>query len=242
MKVTYLPFNKDMIIGLLDGRKTATRRVIKIPEGWELHDSKISKITSSHPKKGKWGALIRKGLNTSFPQSDLVSAPCAAGDLVWVRETWGVISHEFDENGNIKKWNPDRPSTQVKELKLGKGYYTGHVIYRADGEMRWCNDFEDEISAWHPSIHMPREASRLTLKITDVRIERVQDITEADAIKEGVHPASPSSLIWPYRTTFMELWDDLYKSWCDNPYVWVIEFEVIHQNVDVYIKNMNKAA
>lgn len=76
-----------MVNALLDGRKLVTRRPLVIPEGWELHDRKLSKITSSHPKKGKWGVLIRRGVDTDFPQTNLVPAPCFIDDLVWVRET-----------------------------------------------------------------------------------------------------------------------------------------------------------
>ncbi|MDI7855118.1 hypothetical protein [Vibrio parahaemolyticus] len=240
MKETYLPFTADMVNALLDGRKLVTRRPLVIPEGWELHDRKPSKITSSHPKKGKWGALIRRGVGTDFPQSDLVTAPCFVGDLVWVRETWGVVNHSFDEDGNMVEWTPDRPALPVKELKYGKGYYTGSVIYRADGEMRWCNDFEEEISAWHPSIHMPKAASRITLKVADVRIERVQEITEEQAVLEGMptdeecqRKAIESGLSWYQKpvTWFKNLWDGLYNNWSDNPYVWVIEFEVVNKNV-----------
>ncbi|HCJ7273413.1 TPA: hypothetical protein NVH30_003051 [Vibrio cholerae] len=251
MKETCFPFTKDMVNALLDGRKLVTRRPLVIPEGWELRDRKLSKITSSHPKKGKWGALIRRGVDTDFPQADLIPAPCFIDDLVWVRETWGVVNHTFDENGNMVEWTPDRPARRVKEMKFGKGYYTGHAIYRADGEMRWCDDFEDEVSAWHPSIHMPRAASRTTLIVTDVRIERVQEITEEQAILEGMptreeaqRMAVESGLGWYQNPVvwFKNLWDGLYSNWNKNPYVWAIEFKVVKKNISEVLEELKDAA
>lgn len=251
MKTIPMIFNTEMVKALLSGSKAVTRRPLTVPDGWDLHGRKPSKITSSHPKKGKWGALIRRGVGTDFPQSDLVSAPCFVGDLIWVRETWGVISHSFDEDGSFIDWTPDRPALPIKELKHGKGYYTGYAIYRADGEMQWCDDFGEEKSAWHPSIHMPKRASRLTLKVTDVRIERVQDITEEQAVLEGMptsekcqRMAVESGLSWHQKpvTWFKSLWDSIYNDWSNNPYVWVVEFEVIHLNVAQVINQMEATA
>ena len=244
MKETCLLFSADMVNALLDGRKLVTRRPLVIPDGWELHGRKPSKITSSNRK---WGALIRRGVGTDFFQS--VAAPCFVGDLVWVRETWGVVNHSFDEDGNMVEWMPDRPVLPVRELKYGKGYYTGSVIYRADGEMRWCNDFEEEISAWHPSIHMPKAASRITLKVTDVRIEQVQDITETQAVLEGMptdeecqRMAVESGLSWYQKPVawFKNLWNGIYSDWDANPYVWVIEFEVINKNISLVVEELKQ--
>ena len=242
MKHVPMIFNSAMVKALLDGRKTVTRRPLRIPEGWELADTKLSKITSSHPKKGKWGALVRCGVGTEFPQADLITASCSVGDLIWVRETWGVISHSFDEDGILMEWTPDRPALPIKELKHGKGYYTGHAIYRADGEMQWCDEFGEENSAWHPSIHMPKAASRITLKVADVRIERVTDISDEQAVSEGMpsreeaqRMAVSAGLEWYDRPTkwFKRLWQQIYgdESWSPTQFVWVIEFEMINQNV-----------
>ncbi|EJL6981392.1 hypothetical protein NMT40_000923 [Vibrio cholerae] len=249
MKVVPMIFNTDMVKALMAGDKVVTRRPAN-----NLSFSERVGFTV-----GKWaygiGWNLRETMNNCI-RSKSAKCPAQIGDLIYVRETWGVVSHQFDDHGNMVKWTPDRPSTQVKELKFGKGYYTGHAIYRADGEMRWCNDFEDEVSAWKPSIHMPRTASRLTLKVTDVRIEKLQDITEDQCWKEGIEHIDGQFDIYQLsemaktfdgtfedaKASFACLWDSIYKDWHQNPYVWVIEFEVIHQNVDQYLQSIKNAA
>ncbi|WP_114774492.1 hypothetical protein [Vibrio cholerae] len=259
MKVVPMIFNTDMVKALMAGDKVVTRRPVSpYPEasgfGYDWWPSK--KFSSMVQVSGF--EKIDCDYKRDFVEETVRDAcPIAnIGDLIYVRETWGVVSHQFDDHGNMVKWTPDRPSTQVKELKFGKGYYTGHAIYRADGEMRWCNDFEDEVSAWKPSIHMPRTASRLTLKVTDVRIEKLQDITEEQCWKEGIEHTIGTFDIYQLsemaktfdgtfedaKASFACLWDSIYKDWHQNPYVWVIEFEVIHQNVDQYLQSIKNAA
>jgi hypothetical protein len=87
----------------------------------------------------------------------------------------------------------------------------------------------DEIR-WTPSIHMPRWASRLTLEITGVRVERLRDLNEEDAKSEGITPPSGGVLPgWEYRINFRDLWMSIYgaDNWEANPWVWVIEFKVV---------------
>lgn len=220
MKTIPMLFQTELVRALLDGRKTVTRRPLDIAPGWELKDRKPTKITSSHPKKGKWGALIRKETFDDKYQHDLVTAPCFVDDLIYVRETFAALGHN-----DYQQVNPNH-ITEIHEYR-----------YKASEResIANCQDHEVRGYKWVPSIHMPRHASRLTLKVTDVRIEQLQDITEEQAINEGMQPARPSSLVMPYRTSFMDIWDDIYGSWTDNPYVWVIEFEVINQNIDSFL-------
>ncbi len=169
----------------------------------------------------------------------------AVGDRIWVRETWGVVSHELDEDGRIRPWTPDRPATVIHEMPFGNGYYSGHAIYAADGDFTWGDDdgYEDGRSCWKPSIHMPKAASRILLEITDVRVERLNDISEEDAIREGIdadrlaESQDNYDCIADHNMTgrptakgyFSDLWQSIYgeESWKANPFVWVIEFKRI---------------
>lgn len=147
----------------------------------------------------------------------------APGATLWVRETW------YDDyalrDSEPKPTAPDN-----------------YIFYRADGE---ANTFLEDLEGfrWRPSIHMPRWASRLTLRVTDARIERLQDITEEDAKAEGVGDvlaAFPAmghdqrltsgdlAVEAPHRAMFAILWDEINGDralWKSNPRVWVVSFE-----------------
>lgn len=106
-------------------------------------------------------------------------------------------------------------------------------IYRTDNlQMITDNDEELEDVKWHPSIHMPKEAARIWLKVTDVRVERLQDMKTEAFYKEGVILAPFDNADDIAKSDFVELWDSTIKKqdldryrWDANPYVWVIEFE-----------------
>lgn len=135
------------------------------------------------------------------------------GDLLWVRETHAIATgHMYDGEAAVK--------------------------YRADDALVALHDERSNSHArnasisdrWRPSIHMPRWASRLTLRVTEVRVERLQDISEDDAEAEGVDPYEyPSGPLAPsHRGAFFELWDKLNAQrapWRSNPWVWVVSFE-----------------
>lgn len=233
MKERGMIFNWEMVRAILDGRKTQTRRPIK----W---------------KQTRFTEIGEREDGSRWPWSEDAEHACdfwhpcpfgAVGDRIWVRETWGVVSHELDEDGRIQPWTPDRPATAIHEMPFGNGYYSGHAIYSADGDFTWGDDdgYEDGRSCWKPSIHMPRAASRILLEITDVRVEQLNAISEKDASAEGVPPAGsllpdyPGTFLTPkgdYATAkvaFQRLWDSIYgeESWKANPWVWVIEFKRI---------------
>ena len=112
---------------------------------------------------------------------------------------------------------------------------------------------------WKPSIHMPRWASRLTLEITDVRVERLQDISEEDARSEGIQSKPGIAVIEGKQTpspvyfvgglhpegspseAFRSLWSSIYSNWHTNPWVWVVEYKVHHCNVDALLREREAA-
>ncbi|HIC9067843.1 TPA: hypothetical protein ACW70F_003213 [Klebsiella michiganensis] len=234
MKERGMIFNGEMVRALLDGRKTQTRRIVKGADGavkfckeWDINGEEIFVVL---------GEKDHTGMN---PVLGAISCPLGAvGDRILVRETWGVVSHELDEDGRIQSWTPDRPATAIHEMPFGNGYYSGHAIYAADGDFTWGDDdgYEDGRSCWKPSIHMPRAASRILLEITDVRVERLNAISQEDAQSEGTEltgwrptysdPDSGGEVMTPYDN-FAELWSSIYgdESWKANPWVWVIEFK-----------------
>jgi hypothetical protein len=127
------------------------------------------------------------------------------GDRLWVRETWAP--------------QPEREEAWKLPEHEGGGGSADDVCYRADERP---NDHQlggltHGVARWRPSIYMPRFASRITLEVTDVRADRLQDITEEDAKAEGVERQS----------TFRELWDGINGKrapWSSNPFVWVVGF------------------
>ena len=204
-------FSGEMVRAILDGRKTQTRRVVKLPEHVVAR--------GIHPRMDEWvskgnryttGSGQYQGGNPLYtgdqPPGLLVTClddtcqrvPCPygqPGDRLYVRETWHKI-FEWPEGHNER------------------------LLYRADG-----HDLPPG-HRWKPSIHMPKRFSRIWLEVTGVRVERVQDITEEDAVAEGVQMNGPAALT--DRTSFAHLWDSINArrgySWESNCWVWVVEF------------------
>ncbi|MFW3691214.1 hypothetical protein [Klebsiella pneumoniae] len=216
MKERGMIFNGEMVRALLSGRKTQTRRPIK----W---------------KQTRFTEIGEREDGSKWPWSEDAEHACdfwhpcpfgAVGDRIWVRETWGVVSHAFSDDGLMIDWVPDRPATAIHEMPFGNGYYSGYAIYAADGDFTWGDDdgYEDGRSCWKPSIHMPRAASRILLEITDVRVERLRSMSQDDARAEGVIAASGPM---EAGLAFRELWESIYgeEGWKSNPWVWVIEFK-----------------
>ena len=154
------------------------------------------------------------------------------GDRLWVRETWQAF---FDDEVPADRPRGPRHTMGIPARPDRKSF----VFYRADGPGPVHRD--GYVARWMPSIHMPRKYSRITLEVTGVRVERLQDISEADAIAEGVHPAgvclpdddtSAFSRIGPVCNAsfpvarYAALWESIngVGAWEKNPLVWVIEF------------------
>lgn len=140
------------------------------------------------------------------------------GDLLYVRETFRV----FDSSAECACYDHCVCSR-----------HNGKPMYFADG---FCT--KDDYK-WNPSIHMPRWASRLTLEITDVRVERLQDIDRGDCMAEGC--PFPNMAVNDPIGWFSGLWDSIYSNWDANPWVWVVEFKVHHCNVDALLREREAA-
>lgn len=191
-------FNDEMVQALLTGRKTCTRRAIKLPD--KMTGRPIGKSGDSSNPLG------------FFYPGGIKRPPYQPGDILYVRETWSEIKNA---DGSHKKY-----------------------VYKASdqypfGESRYIIKFN-----WKPSIHMPKKAARIWLKVTDVRVERLQDITEDGAKEEGANFKNGKNvgLEEKMRRTaierFAEIWNSTIKKtdidrygWDANPWVWVIEFE-----------------
>ena len=226
----------EMVRAILDGRKTQTRRPLK-PQP-EINGDRIN-------------FSFRKGashLNLPFPCSDysLVIMECPfgkVGDLLWVRETF-CLEHQVEED-QPPPFDDSRPirwefAGMESDPEGADMWVQPH--YRATDptpELSYEDSGGEPTVRWKPSIHMPRWASRITLEITDIRIERLQEITEEDAKAEGVlpcpHPLSKTDECLDcyldageYACSFLNLWNGLYAKQglgVDvNPWVWVITF------------------
>lgn len=206
MAIKPILFNTEMVRAILDGRKTCTRRILK---GGIPFDEKAEYWNVL--KKGEWsGPICVEHFIKQF-------SPYKQGDILYVRETWTHFecwNCEGDEEGNCVE------EPHISVLQKQGGCY----LYRATSEI--SGD-----ARWHPSIHMPKEAARIWLKVTDVRVERLQEITEVQAQAEGCTSGLLTGACTA-RGQFEDLWNTTIKKsdidrygWNANPYVFVIEFE-----------------
>ena len=181
MAIKPILFNTEMVRAILDGRKVCTRRVVKPQPKSRLcyayagsHKGCIGKWT--YPNRGAhefWGEEYKLPENIKDEElSKRWNPPYHTDDILYVRETWG------------------------------EGYEDGTYIYRADDKLADLPTFKESSKLiYHPSIHMPKEAARIWLKVTDVRVERLQDITEDGAEAEGM----PDSLDYPVDKAYCPL-------------------------------------
>jgi len=189
-------FSTPMVQAILDGKKTQTRRVIKIddaPENWKISIAGTS-IVRTEP------------YDVKLPRY-------AAGDILYVRETWADVFGKYEYRAD---------------------YSESENTYRV-------KRYGTTIAKWRPSIHMPREAARIFLRVKTVRVERLQDITPKDAWDEGCRIGN--SFPWEEHIPelqqqcrdilFKSLWNSINEKrgygWDTNPWVWVYEFEKINK-------------
>lgn len=206
-------FSAPMVQAILDGRKTMTRRVIgedKRGEWAAVNDVRKRDPSATVPcYLDREIAVDDKSRNIMYPRFD-------AGDILWVRETH--FRDDCDPTCAGRNDENECPFNRVGDSCYG--YKTQYAGGRCDGVR------------WRPSIHMPREAARIFLRVTDVRVERVQDIDDGQAVKEGCSGLYLDGATFvSAKGRFHALWDGLYArrgyGWDANPWVWVISFERI---------------
>lgn len=211
-------FNSEMVRAVLDLRKTQTRRVLDMKKyGGYLQETDTAPGNPAYP-------CYQDEYGDSHPTS--IKCPYGKkGDRLWVRETWA--------------YHPDMPKTPEE----------AGILYKSDEDT--CADkpglfwqmnstgIEHEVivDKYKPSIHMFRWMSRINLEITDIRVERVQDISWDDAVEEGIfkHYDFYEDMKWvtpePIIEDYEELWDSINKKrgfgWGVNPWVWVVEFKLL---------------
>lgn len=224
-KIPHKPilFNEEMVISTIAGLKTQTRR--------DKGLKKVSRLattfekSSGWPKQGDWVAKYKISEDPErWEVTDILKCPFGKpGDLLWVRETWSLCT-------------PYGPET------YHFGYKAGGKHSSWEAGPRYSYEYPDAI---RPSIHMPKEAARIWLRIKDVRVERLNDISEQDALAEGLLDYGDGTfrnyfkqrgLRWKdgvecllAKGSFQSLWESIIGpgSWKANPWVWVIEFEVL---------------
>ncbi len=206
-RVLPILFNTEMVRAILDSRKTVTRRVVK---------GNVDGILNS-PYRNR-----DSGTPDNVLIGKLCKPPYQTGDILYVRETWSFLpcAECMDEG----------PSCTVNPVVYDDGdcEAEGCFVYKASHP-------RPERVRWTPSIHMPKQAARIWLKVKDVRVERLQDMTGQDILREGVnchvHPEA-HYFDGNQKMMFAELWDSTVRKpdlkscgWDANPWVWVIEFE-----------------
>lgn len=216
MKERPILFSSEMVKAILEGQKTMTRRIMKVQppnDGGNYQAFRVLDGYKSDIGKIRW---INKDCLAYCVNTPHFSLPYGEiGDRLWVRETWYYEEHMHDST----EGTPDLPGD----------LYSHRLVFKAD-----CPDYPVNVGVgqhgWRPSIFMPRWASRITLEITDIRAERLQDITEEDAEREGVSDEWPILPVYDTaKKRFRNLWDSINggkpgKTWQDNPWVWVVEF------------------
>lgn len=222
-------FSAPMVRAILDGRKTQTRRILTVPWRGSVRATPYEPYYAE--EDGRLLVMDDHGEYHSV-ETHMRHPYGYPGDLLWVKET-----HQHFGNASV-----------------GSGPWFEQVKYAADGEVRGCGEWSSHEgmprrewwntgrAPWTPSIFMPRRYSRITLRVTEVRAQRLQAITEADSIAEGLavwsdpprmpgpHYGLTRADVWETdpRKTFWRLWDSINAKrapWASNPWIWAITFE-----------------
>ncbi len=210
-------FSAPMVRAILEGRKTQTRRIIKLADSWDVGPNYA----------GECWPVRKRG-------NELQRMPCpkgTVGEHLWVRENWAT--------------SIDAESNAVIIYQADSIAY--HILSECDGDgdpvdHGWKAKEAIAPARWRPSIHMPRWASRIKLEITGVRVERLNDISEEDGVAEGIESQTSETFndtvfrnyekgqqCWTKSAigSYRSLWDSINGpgAWDANPWVWVVEFQ-----------------
>ena len=216
-------FSAEMVRALLDGRKIQTRRALKPQPPADAH--MVRAYTDNAPRPA-----LRNTIGWFVPEAgdlwpcndgDRIPLRYAPGDRLWVREACRAVEHE--DGTDAVEYLADGAVAQIKNCAKAADQWGELYRYGKRGPDRTHRHGQKV-----PSIHMPRWASRLTLVVTDVRVQRVREISRDDAIAEGC----PSTLTAEWH--FRDLWNSLYgpDAWDRNDWVVAITFTVHRCNID----------
>lgn len=232
MKERPILFSAPMVRAILDGRKTQTRRIMKAQPSPCDHKPWPGAYDPKWvcDEDGWHCATCGNGVELARTKSGVTGIRCPygdRGDRLWVRETWGINHFEYCRPAPIPKARP----ADVEDQHLV--YFATEDDCEIRNEMPKC-----------PAIHMPRWASRITLEVTEVRIERLNDISADDAEAEGLwRGRARRHLFWQnvsecrlfegrsHKRAFAELWDSVNGegAWAADPWVWVVSFRHVDQ-------------
>lgn len=214
-------FSTPMVKAILDGRKTMTRRKIKNKDQPFIQDSDCEIELNE-----TWGWVVMRLIETDPPRYEVLQQfKChygKVGDVLWVRETWNTREGDL-----VYKASPDlfKKTKWYKEIKNAFDI----SIFKIPEPSNCIK--------WKPSIFMPKSACRIFLEITDVRVERLNEISEEDAKMEGIYfnkgavqngyGIKDSTTYNTAVSAFQSLWQSINGNWEENPFVWVVEFKKI---------------
>lgn len=201
-------FNTEMVQAILNGKKTQTRRVLS-PQPYDVECY---------------------GMSETYP-SELIR-------IAEKKDCYTILRHP-------KKGRYDGIHKGDAPKHWPAKYQIGDVLWVRETFIHWNGNYQyktlpkgEELGKWKPSIHMPKEAARIFLRITNVRVERLKDISEEDAMAEGVkfywYDESRNIKLESAKSVFRNLWKDIYgeDSYKQNPFVFVYEFELIDKPSD----------
>lgn len=222
MSVKPILFNTEMVRAILDGRKSCTRRIAKPQPDWN-HTYPLGFVNDSTERKdvGSFGF----GTNELGGSIQYAKPSYQPGDILYVRETWKCWrAHRYEATADIIfKTGGDGVRLQFANGSIDS-------VNRFDYDT-FVNKWLSYHGEWKPAIHMPKEAARIWLKVTDVRVERLQEISGKDLIKEGID-LFQSNYVRVAFDEFKNIWNSTIKKsdldrygWDANPWVWIVEFE-----------------